>query len=1254
MRINKLKTGIVLMAAFLLLTEAKAQIATGYQVATWSQFKTAAISYTFDDNCSNQLPVAMPLFDQYNYKITFNTVINWSPNWAGLLKASNNGHEIASHTVTHTTLNTLSIADQDTELKQSQSTINSNITNAKCVTVAYPNCVIGDLATIQKYYIAGRICSNAIIPGTPSDFYNISSIITGNTGSVQTAANLNSKVDAAKTSKGWCVFLTHGIDNDGGYSPTQSSEIKTHLTYVNTNTVDFWVATFGNVVKYIKERNASSLTETTITGDSLKLVVADNLDNTIYNVPITVRRVLPSGWQNPKVYMNGKLATSALSVVSGTTYIVFDVVPDQGNVYLANTKITTAPPTVSTPVNFCMGANATALSATGTALKWYTALTGGILLAAAPIPNTTTAGTINYYVTQTLNGIESNPRTLIAVTVNPIPSAPTFATQVTYCQNSTAAALTATGTALKWYTVSAGGTGSATAITPSTAAIGTINYYVSQTINGCESARAARAVAVKAIPSAPAVSSPVTYCQNSAAAALTATGTALKWYTVFTGGTGSATAITPSTAAIGTINYYVSQTINGCESARAVISVTINTAAIATITATGATTFCQGGSVILTANTGSSYIWFNGASPVSTNSMYTASIPGNYTVQVNNPSGCQGQVTSQVTTVTVNSLPAATIIAGGAVTFCQGGSVVLTASPGSSYIWFNGTTIVGVNSSYTATTSGNYTVEVTNASNCKATSSATTVTVNALPAASISAEGSTLFCEGGSVMLTANTGSSYIWFNGTSQVSTNSTYIANTSGNYSVQVTNASNCQAASPVTTVTVNQLPVAIITTSGPTTINQGGSVVLSANTGTGLTYQWFNGASQVGTGSTYTAATAGNYIVEATNAFSCKATSDAVSVIVNNNQPPTINVTTPADNSIFTSPANIILTAVATDPDGTITKVDFYNGTILVGTDPNSPYNFAMNNLTDGSYTITAIATDNNGATTTSSAIGFTVNAPVNQLPAVSITSPVNGSNFVELANLVIDAIASDADGTVSYVEFYNGTTLLGNDVSTPYSFVWSNVSAGDYQITVRATDNNGGVNTSTAVNIRVTANQPSVITIISPADNSTTMGTSVNINVTVTDPDGSIAIVEYFDGTTLIGSSTSIPYSYTWNNPTSGIHEVTVRVTDSNGGVTTSLPSTVTVQTLTGIFFSSGHSKFNNVYPNPSQSAFNIKASLEIKHLWVVNMYGVQVSELHDIPADHLVEIGKDLSVGTYMLMVEYESDIKEVIKIVKIE
>jgi len=112
--------------------------------------------------------------------------------------------------------------------------------------------------------------------------------------------------------------------------------------------------------------------------------------------------------------------------------------------------------------------------------------------------------------------------------------------------------------------------------------------------------------------------------------------------------------------------------------------------------------------------------------------------------------------------------------------------------------------------------------------------------------------------------------------------------------------------------------------------------------------------------------------------------------------------------------------------------------------------------------GSYSLTAKATDNLSAVTTSSAIAITVSA-ANVAPAVSITSPANNASFTTGSTVTINANATDSDGTVAKVEFFQGTTKLGEDLTTPYAFAWTSVPAGNYSITVKATDNIGATTT-----------------------------------------------------------------------------------------------------------------------------------------------------------------------------------------------
>lgn len=238
-------------------------------------------------------------------------------------------------------------------------------------------------------------------------------------------------------------------------------------------------------------------------------------------------------------------------------------------------------PTPSAPVvspnytAYCQNdAGAVALTATGTGVMWYTASSGGVGSSTAPTPDLTNAGLFLWYVTQTVAGCES-AATIDTVLVKTKPATPYTNPALTYCQGEIAPQLTAIGANLLWYSSAAGGSGSSVPPTPSTGVAGTFNYYVSQTVNGCESDRQKIEVIIKPKPAKPTAASK-NYCQGEFSLPLTASGSNLIWYRISSGGLGSTVPPTPITAYADTLYYYVTQTVNGCESDRTEVTVVVD------------------------------------------------------------------------------------------------------------------------------------------------------------------------------------------------------------------------------------------------------------------------------------------------------------------------------------------------------------------------------------------------------------------------------------------------------------------------------------------------------------------------------------------------------------------------------------------------------------------------------------------------------------------------------------------------------
>ncbi|WP_018343839.1 Ig-like domain-containing protein [Cytophaga aurantiaca] len=703
------------------------------------------------------------------------------------------------------------------------------------------------------------------------------------------------------------------------------------------------------------------------------------------------------------------------------------------------------PTASSSTTNLCTTGSIVLTASSGSSYKWFN---GTTQVGTASTYTATTAGDYTVEVTNASGCKATSAARILTGTPQATPTITSPATS--FCTGGSVVLTSSSGTSYKWFS---GTTQVGTASTYTATAAG--SYMVEVTnASGCKATSTATPITISTAAT-PTISAPSTsICDGSSIVLTSSTGASYKW---FNGTAQVGTAATYTATTSGPYTVEVTYT-GGCKATSAVTQIGITALPIATITAP-ATSFCTGGSVILTASTGSSYKWFSGTTQVGTASTYTATAAGAYTVEVTNASGCKA--TSAVTQIGVNTLPTATITAP-ATSFCTGGSVILASSTGSSYKWFNGTTQVGTAATYTATTAGAYTVEVTNASGCKATSAVTQISVNTLPTATITTP-TTSICSAGSVVLTASTGSSYKWFNGTTQVGTNASYTATAAGNYTVEVTNASGCKATSAVTSITLSTSATPTIT-APVSSICDGSSVVLTASSG--VSYKWFNGTTQVGTSATYTATTSGAYTVEVTNAGGCKGTSAVTQIGISALPIATIS----ASATSFCTGKSAVLTA------STGTSYKWFNGTTQVGTAA------TYTATTVGDYTVEVA--NSNGCKATSTITQITVTTIPTPIITAATTSICSGGTAI---------LASSS--AASY-KWFNGTTQVGT------SSAYTARDAGAY--TVEITDANGCKATSAVTQI----NLASYVTWYADTDNDGVGDAAVSVN-TCTQPNGYVA-------------------------------------------------------------------------------------------------------------------------------------------------
>jgi hypothetical protein len=318
------------------------------------------------------------------------------------------------------------------------------------------------------------------------------------------------------------------------------------------------------------------------------------------------------------------------------------------------------------------------------------------------------------------------------------------------------------------------------------------------------------------------------------------------------------------------------------------------------------------------------------------------------------------------------------------------------------------------------------------------------------------------------------------------------------------------------------------------------------------------------------------------------------------------PAVTLTSPVNGGSMAAPATIALAATATDSDGTIAKVEFFAGATKLGEDLAAPFTWSWARVPAGVYTLTAKATDDDGATTISAGITFTVTASTtNAAPTVVLTSPLTGSAFTTPVILALTATATDSDGTIAKVEFFQGATKVGEDTAAPFAAIWSSMPAGSYVLTAKAIDNGGASSVSNAVTVTIssttttppptsTTNIPPVVSITSPLSMSkVNPPATVTITASASDADGSIARVEFYQGTTLLGTSLAPPYSAVATGLGPGSYTLTARAYDNRGAVTSSAAVYLMVRRPPGIALTAPRT--GEVYIAPANIVFSAFAA-----------------------------------------------------------
>jgi peptidoglycan/xylan/chitin deacetylase (PgdA/CDA1 family) len=345
-------------------------------VKKWADDRKSAFTFTFDDGFMSQYNYAAPILDSCRFKGTFflisGSMTDFLPpiwrygTWNQFRSMALDGHEIGSHTVRHYNLTTLATGDTTTdstllyELYQSKKTIEQKISNQKCITIAYPynsnNTNVRNETAL--FYESGRGGSNIPMDSTLADsgFYKIgakeeqfNTPRNSTLDDLDELQNFETYEDSSIANGKWGMLMAHEVVpfsqiadllQQGSWFPMSTEWLTSLCQWLKqrSDNNEVWVETMGNITRYMKEREQFQYNITIQTDTQIQINATDNLNDLIYNYPLTVDITVPPDWESAFV-IQGSRKDSVYTIFAGNNaFVRTKIIPD-GGILILNKRV---------------------------------------------------------------------------------------------------------------------------------------------------------------------------------------------------------------------------------------------------------------------------------------------------------------------------------------------------------------------------------------------------------------------------------------------------------------------------------------------------------------------------------------------------------------------------------------------------------------------------------------------------------------------------------------------------------------------------------------------------------------------------------------------------------------------------------------------------------------------------------------------------------------------------------------------------
>jgi peptidoglycan/xylan/chitin deacetylase (PgdA/CDA1 family) len=264
-------------------------------------------------------------------------------NWNKVKEYVGQGHEFASHTVTHPRLAVLTEPNMLYELEKSKEDIASNIGEAYTFSAECPYGTEDERVMSYAYkiypslrnrmpekWLAELNRGSKEQPGSKTEEY-----VQWQRGAVTSTSLplMKSWVDTVvQHNNQWLVLVFHGVDGIG-WEALPGEMLKEYFEYIKSKESDAWVATFADVAKYMRERMNADV-KTSEQNEKISVDLSHSLDKNMYDLPLTLKTYVNSEWKNVQVKQGEKVSSAATSSDDKGTFVIYQAIPNAGIIEL--------------------------------------------------------------------------------------------------------------------------------------------------------------------------------------------------------------------------------------------------------------------------------------------------------------------------------------------------------------------------------------------------------------------------------------------------------------------------------------------------------------------------------------------------------------------------------------------------------------------------------------------------------------------------------------------------------------------------------------------------------------------------------------------------------------------------------------------------------------------------------------------------------------------------------------------------------